>query len=75
MVWRSGTDAGRLGNNKRRVCESILGTWMSQNLSRGSDSLDQLLIDGSGTAGCCECENFHVVVSGLVAWFDVMGKA
>lgn len=25
MVWRSGTDAGQLGNNRRRVCESILG--------------------------------------------------
>jgi len=33
-------DAGRLGNSGCRVYESILVTWMSQNLSLGSDSLD-----------------------------------
>ena len=31
--------AGRSGHNGCRVCESILGTWTSQNLSRGSDTL------------------------------------
>ncbi len=38
-VWRSGTYAGRPGHNGCRVGESILATWMSQNLSRGSDTL------------------------------------
>ncbi|MES9899564.1 MAG: sulfotransferase family protein [Sedimenticola sp.] len=33
------TDAGRSGHNGCRVGELILGTWMSQNLSRGSDTL------------------------------------
>ncbi|MCU7916664.1 MAG: CIA30 family protein, partial [Candidatus Thiodiazotropha sp. (ex Gloverina cf. vestifex)] len=32
-------DAGRSGHNRCRVGESILGTRMSQNLSRGSDTL------------------------------------
>jgi len=30
------------GSNAGRVIESILGTWMSQNLSRDSDSLKHL---------------------------------
>ena len=35
----SAADEDGRGNNTGRVIESILGTWMSQNLSRDSDSL------------------------------------
>ena len=47
----SAADEDGRGNNAGRVIESILGTWMSQNLSRDSDSLKQYYGNINNTRG------------------------